>query len=154
MKTKRSARLRYTGCCLPYDVWLKNGFTKKKTSHGVAVSVHDVEGLHRAIGLFIVKSRPELLGAEVRYLRKELDLSQKDLAGVIGVGETSIRNWESGRGEISKPADRLLRLLYNEAIEGDGVIREALERLSELNQDNLRTALEMKDTSTGWQLAA
>ena len=45
-------------------------------------------------------------------LRKELNLSQKNLAGLLGVSETSIRHWEADRGLIGKPTELLLRALY------------------------------------------
>lgn len=152
--TTKTRKLRYTGCCLPYDIWLKNGFTKKKTSHGVAVAVHDVEGLHKAIGLYIAKNKPDLIAEEIRFLRKEMDLSQKDLAEIIMVGETSVRNWESRRGVIQKPAETILRLLYIESVKKDGSIRDLLEELSRLNRLDYQSTLEMKDTSSGWRLAA
>lgn len=42
------------------NVWLKNGFSVKETEYGRSVSIHDIEGLHKAIGLYIVKNLPVL----------------------------------------------------------------------------------------------
>ena len=63
----------YTECGLP-DVTLKNGYEVKETSYGEAVSIHNLEGLHRAIGMHLATETPALTGNEIRFLRKELDL--------------------------------------------------------------------------------
>ena len=86
----------YTGCGLR-NIWLKNGYEHWNTPYGKGVAIADLEGLHRAIGLALVQHKPRLSGAEVRFLRSELDFSQSDLAKVLGVGETSVRGWEKHR---------------------------------------------------------
>ena len=144
----------YKSCGLP-NVWLRNGYEVHETPYGSSVSIHNVEGLHRAIGLDLVNRKPQLSGDEVRFLRKELDMSQVLLAHLLGVGETSVRHWESGRQTITKPAERVLRLLYREHVTGDGEIRELVERVSELNREvyNLER-LELEETGDGWRTAA
>ncbi|MEG0379379.1 MAG: helix-turn-helix domain-containing protein, partial [Eubacterium sp.] len=50
----------------------------------------DVEGLHRAIGINLVTHKPRLSGAEVRFLRKEMNLSQNGLAEILGVSVPTV----------------------------------------------------------------
>jgi len=145
--------LHYTECGLR-NIWLRNGYTIRETPYGEAVSIHDVEGLHRAIGLYLVDNKPRLNGAEIRFLRKELDLSQRDLADLLGVSEVTLRGWEKGRGRIPKPAERLLRSLYREHVAGDGRIRELIERLAELNRDIHWRRIEFRETRGGWHAEA
>lgn len=143
----------YTSCGLR-NIWLRNGFDVKETAYGRAVAIHNVEGLHRTIGLYLVNNKKCLAGGEVRFLRKELDMSQAHLATILGVGETTVRGWESNRTKITQPSDRMLRVLYREHVEGDGKIRELVERLSELNRDAHRNKIELEETDIGWQAAA
>lgn len=146
----------YTSCGLP-GIFLRNGFVVTETPYGEAVAIHDVEGLHRAIGLNIICRKSILSPEEVRFFRKELDLSQGHLAKILGVGESSVRNWEATpekRAKISGPADRVLRALYREAVHGDGQIREMLEHISELNRDAYKDRIELEETESGWQEAA
>lgn len=143
----------YLGCGLP-NVWLRNGFTAQQTAYGKAVAIHDLEGLHRAIGLYLATRRPLLTGADVRFLRKELDMSQAHLAKVLGVSESSVRSWENHRGRISRSAERMLRVLYREHVAGDGTVRDLVERMAELNREAHKPKLEMEDTESGWLLAA
>lgn len=117
------------------DVWLANGYIEKDTPYGKAVSIIDLEGLHRMIGLHIVNNKPRLSGGEVRYLRKEMDLSQDNLAQILGVSESSVRAWENHRSKIPKPAERLLRVLYKGSVDGNGSIRQHLDKIAHLDRE-------------------
>lgn len=142
----------YTGCGLR-NIWLKNGYEHWNTPYGKGVAIADLEGLHRAIGLALVQHKPRLSGAEVRFLRTELDFSQSDLAKVLGVGETSVRGWEKHRTRITMPAERLLRALYREHVSGDGTIREMVDAISRMNREAYKEKLEMEQTNSGWHEA-
>jgi DNA-binding transcriptional regulator YiaG len=120
----------YTESGLP-NVWLANGFTVRKTNYGEGVSIHDVDGLHRAIGRAL-SNKPRLTGAEVRFLRKEMGLSQRGLGELLGVTEQAVALWER-KGRLPKTADRLLRLIYVEHDEGNAPVVSFIERLNDLD---------------------
>ena len=147
------ALLHYTECGLP-NVYLRNGFERHETPYGPATSIRDVEGLHRAIGLHLACDKSGLTGAEVRFLRKELDLPQSQLAALLGVSENSVRGWENGRSEITKPAERMLRVLYREHVAGDGSVAELIKRISHLNRRRHEERMEFEASSDGWMTAA
>lgn len=145
---------KYTSCGLD-SVHLRNGYEEIDTPYGTAVGIHDVEGLHRVIGLHIVNNKPDLLDAsEIRFLRKELDLPQAQLALFLDVAESSVRNWEKGRNKISGPADRMLRALYAEKAQGQGRIYQLLECLSQANRDAYVSVLELEESEGGWRTSA
>ena len=145
----------YKSCGLK-NIYLRNGFVEKDTPYGKAVSIHNLEGLHKAIGLHIVKQNPGVLSKEeVVFLRKELDLPQRQMADLLDVNESTYRNWESGRARISGPADRLLRALYVDTICGNGKTRDLLERISQLNRAAYGAeTLEMEEVDDGWTASA
>ncbi len=101
----------YTMCGLD-DVYLLNGFTPKETSYGSGVTVSDVEGLHRAIGFLLVNERKTLSPKELRFLRKEMNLTQAELGLKIGQSDQQVARWEKGENEVPGPAERLIRILY------------------------------------------
>jgi len=115
------------------NIWLTNGYTVKKTPYGEAVSIQDAEGLHRLIGSIIAR-RPRLSGPELRFLRKEMSMSQKALADFVGTTEQSVSLWER-RGRVPKAEDRLIKLAYLEMIDkhGNVKIKDTINRLNELD---------------------
>lgn len=143
----------YLDCGLR-NVWLRNGFTRMDTVHGPAVAIEDVDGLHRAIGLYLVRNKPRLSPAEARFLRKELDLPQAQLASALDVSENTVRAWEAGRSRMPGPAVRLLRVLYLESVTDGSRVRELLDRLAQINRDSHAATLEFEETPDGWAAAA
>lgn len=141
----------YTECGLD-DVYLLNGFEYHESPYGVGVSVHDVDGLHRAIALDLVRGKRLLSGREVRFLRNELDLSQEGLAMLLGNTAQTVARWEKGETETPGSADRLIRLLYLEQVAGDPHVRDLLELLSRL--DVLTYEHRMFEDRDGWRPAA
>jgi DNA-binding transcriptional regulator YiaG len=73
--------------------------------------IPQIRALHRLMAKMIAGKAALLEGPEVRFLRKSAGLSSKDCAEALGVTATYLSNVESGRANIGRPADRLLRLL-------------------------------------------
>src|SRR5271170_3535240 len=106
------------------NVYLENGYKAIETPYGTGMAIQDTEGLHKAIGLWLVGQPVPLNGAELRFLRMEMESTQRDLAGILGAKEQTLRIWEKGRGKpIPGPVDRLLRAIYSEFATGDGSVR-------------------------------
>lgn len=136
------------------NVHLRGGYTELETEHGQAVSIQNLEGLHRVIGLDIVHNTPALSGEEIRFLRKEMDLTQNSLADIIGVTEDSVRGWEK-RNQISPPADKLIRGLYLQHVDGNGSLRGLIEEISLLDRniaENRR--MNFEENENVWQAIA
>ena len=134
------------------NVWLKNGYVIKKTPYGEGVSIQDVEGLHKLIGT-LISQRPKLTGKELRFLRKEMELSQRALGEILGTSEQNISLWER-RGNVPKVSARLTKLIYLEHInpKGNIKIRELIDRLNE-EDARAEDRLEFEKT-TSWKEAA
>ena len=125
---------RYTESGLT-NVWLANGYTIRKTKHGEGVSIHDMDGLHRALARAL-SNKPRLTGTEVRFLRKEMGLSQRGLGELLGVTEQAVSLWER-KGQLPKTADRLLRLIYVEHDRGNAPIRTTIQRINDMDAQEL-----------------
>jgi putative transcriptional regulator len=117
------------------NVWLESGYTIHQTECGEGVSIHDLDGLHKIIGLDIAEKTLLLDGDDVRFLRKEMDLTQNSLAAMLRVTEDSIRNYESGRSSIQAPTEILLRKLYLEHVNDDGTLSDLIKEISRLNRE-------------------
>ena len=114
------------------NIWLDSGFAVHKTEYGEGISIVDVKGLHRVIGLSLVQRKPHLSGAEFRFLRKELGLSQAKLGKLWGYDAQTIALWEK-RGRVPVIADRFIRAYYLEVEEGNAQIRALIERLNHMD---------------------
>ncbi len=101
---------------LPY-VYLVNGFQEVNTPNGKGIAIADVEGLHLAIAYAAVTERKHLTGPEVRFIRKVMDLTQVQLADLLGVEDQTVRLWEK-RARVPKTADRAIRLLFLNMVNG------------------------------------
>ena len=140
----------YRECGLT-NIHLLNGFTYKETRHGRAVSIRDMDGLHRAIGTHLAKEKRALTGAELRFFRIELGLSQTMLGMLLGKTGQSVARWEKGQSRIDATADRVVRLLYNQQTGANEDIRSALQELAALD-DSAEEEVCFEDTDEGWQL--
>lgn len=143
----------YTTCGL-WNIWLRNGYEMRESAYGESVAIKDTEGLHRANGLYLVRNKPSLSGAEVRFLRRELTLSQFDFATCMGVSEFSVRGWENNRTEITRPAESLLGVIYEEFARGETAVRALIEHIGRLNHDSPAKAIELEETEEGWRAEA
>ncbi|HJU39492.1 MAG TPA: transcriptional regulator [Tahibacter sp.] len=123
--------LHYRGCGLD-NVWLRNGYEETETPYGSGVTIHNLTELHDAIGRAIVNSLQPINGAEAKFLRQELELSQAMLANLLGRDEQAVARWEKGRSKRVDPlADRLIRILYRET-KMDGQLKPIMEMLRQI----------------------
>ncbi len=143
----------YLQCGLD-NVYLRNGFEIEATKYGETIRIHDIDGLHRAIGRCLIEERKALAGTEIRFLRHEMDLSQKMLAKLLEKSDQTVARWEKGESKADGPADRLIRLLYESFATHDErhSTRKLLERLTRLDAD--LGNIQFEDTEAGWARAA
>jgi putative transcriptional regulator len=121
---------RYRASGLDY-VFLLNGVTVQDTPYGAMVTIDNVHALHRAIGLRIVESAAPIVGAEFRFLRKHMGLSQRELASLMRTSDQTVANYEKRRTEPG-PADAFMRIAYLLHIEpGERVPENVVKSLSE-----------------------
>jgi putative transcriptional regulator len=144
---------QYKECGLS-NIYLANGYVERMTSRGRAVYVEDVEGLHKAIGLWLARDKKTLDGREARFLRLEMGLSQVALAVLLGKNEQSVARWEKktllADDGIPPESERMIRFLYLEFIGDNTPMREFLQALADLEfVDRVDTAF--SETDAGWE---
>ena len=106
----------------------------------------DVEGLHDFIGKTIAQKPAALTGAEFRFLRKELGLSQERLAGIVGLTSQAVAIWEK-TDKIPTVNDRYLRGLYLEAKTGEADLMAAINSINDLDHELHKLNLQFEN---GW----
>lgn len=80
-------------------------------------TVPAINDLHRVIAEGIVLHGKGMSGAELRFLRTELGLTQAELAQLVHRDKQSIGRWERGEIEFDPTAETLIRQLAIEKLE-------------------------------------
>ena len=81
------------------------------------VCIPNVNGLHRAIARTILSRKSSMSGAELRFIRTEMGLTQAELAGLVHREPLAISRWERGESPIDSNAEALIRLHALESLE-------------------------------------
>lgn len=133
------------------NVYLKNGYREVVYGEEKAVSVENVEGLHRAIAGVLIEKPAPLTGQEFRFLRTEMELSQQALGKLIRVSDQTVAAWEkevtkkvSGSSELLVRAFARERILHN-----DGHISDFIEMLAGLDR-KIINQFYFQETPVGW----
>ena len=64
------------------NVYLMNGFSVEETDGEEYVSIENVDGLWKAIGLMLVTKRKTFSPAEIRYLRHQIGMTKQNWADI------------------------------------------------------------------------
>ncbi len=121
------------------NVILEGIYTFKCACGESIVKIPVVDELHRLIGLRIIGKNFSLTGNEIRFLRKNMGMSAIKIATLMGVDNATVSRWEHGKQEVSKPHDRLLRLIYcnMKRINPDEIIRIIQDEFPEIQNGHI-----------------
>jgi len=151
MKTKD--RYHYTESGLD-NVFLESGY--EYVDGGKSVAIHDVDGLQRAIGRWLVSQSRRLTAKEFRFLRSELLLSQASLAKILGLKELTVGRWERGDTEIPLTAEAVVRVMFRDSLGDTGQkhIKKLLEEIADLDDEVSQHVVAMRETRGRWSPAS
>ena len=138
-------------------VWLEGGVTiTNHPNYGEVISFFDTHGLHLSIGRWLIGQPRRLTGAEFRFLRVELDLSQRALGNLLGVTEQAVAKWEKTRTKpvVNATAERFLRGIYSNTIGGNAEFTAVLESLTQLDAESAELKLHLTNAEGTWTPAA
>lgn len=82
-----------------------------------AVTIRNINGLHRAITEGIAKKPTGITGRELRFVRTELGQTQAEMAAVINKDVQTIGRWERGEFPIDPNAETIIRVLALQHVE-------------------------------------
>ena len=138
----------YTTSGLDY-IYLENGFIISETSAGDGVAIHEIDSLHQAIAKGIVDKVAPISGKEFRFLRIEMDFSQRAIGDLMDKTDQMVANWEKGHNNIPVLADKAIRDLYMESID-ETPISDLLKRLKDLDSEIHEIELCLSEAEGDW----
>jgi DNA-binding transcriptional regulator YiaG len=136
------------------NVYLKNGVTVEEIDGESYTSIDDMDGLHKAIAEAVVDSKKPLTNEEFKFLRIELNVSQKILATRFGVSEQTIARYEKGQSDIPRTTDAALRALYMESQEKNNPVSYFLDLLSDAEASEAAEKILLEEIQEHWELVA
>lgn len=147
------APLLYNWCGLD-DVYLLSGFARTVGDDGEEeIAIQNLDGLHAAIAKHLAENKKALTGKEFRFIRKQMNISQEDLAEILGVNGQTVARWEKDEFDIPGPAELLFRVIYLSEILEKVDPRVLAAHLREA--DSFPTEKQVfQSTGDGWQALA
>ena len=82
-----------------------------------------------------------------------MDLTQSELARLVGCEAQQIARYEKEQNKMPGPADRVLRMLYRDHLDDHSSARSVLEALDELDA-RMDDRQVFSETAEGWRPAA
>lgn len=117
---------QYVGSGLPNVYLVGVKYTVCSVCESQSAEIPALAELLKAIAQAIVEKTSSLNGAEVRFLRKNLERKSMDFASLIGVEPQTLSRME-GTNEalpVERGRDRLIRLVYR-VLSGDAKLKDA-----------------------------
>lgn len=143
----------YTECGLS-NIWLVSGYEEEEYDGECYISIKDADALHHAIALHLVRQKSELKGEQVRFLRKEMDLRQTDLASLVNVSPQTVARWEKDQTEVPGPVNVLLRIIAMDHLTGEVDVIELAKELQQLDDEDGSPLTMQFDKKEGWHSSA
>jgi putative transcriptional regulator len=135
------------------NIYLLNGVTTQATAYGPMITIENLNGLHNAIGLYIVEKPSLMTGPNFHFVRKQLDLTQVQLGRYLRVSDQTVANYEKGNTCLG-PADPLLRGLYLVHVLPEQtrveVLKELMDKISSCEKAEVPEVPRRK-IGQGWQ---
>lgn len=143
----------YVQCGLD-NVWLENGFEVIKTPYGKSVKIDNPAQLDAAIAEDLTQKPSPLTGREFRFLRLQLDMSQKRVGELLGKEAQTVALWEKAEA-VNRDVDFMIRHIYRQtAINARQTYVEMVDYLNAQDRGEYRNKVSFHETGSGWEKAA
>ncbi len=107
------ARYEEAGLGLPYPVVLIDAAEEEidhQTGERIGVSIPDLDGLVAALTVSRAFSPIQLHGSEVRFIRRAVGMSAKQLASALQIDPATFSRWENDKQSVGEWADKQVRM--------------------------------------------
>jgi DNA-binding transcriptional regulator YiaG len=98
---------------LPYPVVLLNAaeeVTHPTTGEALGVAIPDAEEMAAAVAIALCFIPTRLTGAEVRFIRRVMDMTGQELAAALEMDPATLSRWEHEKQDVGGWADKAVRM--------------------------------------------
>jgi DNA-binding transcriptional regulator YiaG len=97
------------------NVWIESATFERDDSGEDTICIPAINDLHRVIAEGIV-GKSGMTGAELRFLRSEMGMSQAELGEILHKERLTVGRWERGENPIDENAETVIRLVAIERL--------------------------------------
>lgn len=94
------------------NVYLRNGFTFEDSDGDETISYANLTGLYFEISRAIASNPFTMRSEEFRFMRKQLGMSQADIASLFDKSDQAVAKWEKGLLPVPKAESTLLKIFW------------------------------------------
>ena len=94
------------------NIYLRNGFTVEDSDGDETISYENLTGLYFEISRAIASTPFTMRAEEFRFMRKQLQMSQADMAVLFDKSDQAIAKWEKGLLPVPKAESTLLKIFW------------------------------------------
>ena len=94
------------------NIYLRNGFTVADSDGDETISYENLTGLYFEIGRAIASNPFTMRSEEFRFMRKQLGMSQADIASLFDKSDQAVAKWEKGLLPVPKAESTLLKIFW------------------------------------------
>ena len=94
------------------NVYLLNGFHIENDDGDETITYENIAGLYFEIGRAISSNPFTMRPEEFRFVRKQLEMSQSDVAALFDKSDQAIAKWEKGLLPVPKAESTLLKIVW------------------------------------------
>lgn len=143
----------YTECGLE-NIYLKNGFVITEEDGEEFVSYTNFDGIQQAIAMAICSQKKWMSSEQFKFLRKEFNLSQSGLGGLLYCDRQTIARWEKTEVEIPRLTDVMFRALYLESIDKESHVYLTIQALADAEIADIHSQILLEEKDGHWMAIA
>ncbi|WP_425263528.1 helix-turn-helix domain-containing protein [Vibrio owensii] len=142
----------YTECGLS-NIYLKSGYHLTDEGGEEFVSFEKLDLLHWWISHYLCKKTTRLSGEQVRFIRKEMNLTQEKFGEITFNDRQTVARWEKGQVPIPPMPDLMIKLICFESIAEELSVFEFYTRLKDAEIDQQKDKVVFEFINDSWQLS-
>jgi DNA-binding transcriptional regulator YiaG len=127
------------------------------TEYGEAVSISNIDGLHKVISRALLCKEGRLSPKEYRFLRVEMNSSQVVIAQLLGISDQTVARIEKGAtADVPVPYEISFRALAVESLFAErSEIKAIIDKISrKLDDEYKQSKLTLRECGDSWKVAA
>jgi DNA-binding transcriptional regulator YiaG len=134
------------------NIFLSNGHNVEIIDDEEYTSIDNMNDLHETISIAICTQTKWMSSDQLKFLRKEFNLSQTEFSQKFYCDRQTVARWEKGEIDIPHLVDVILRALYLESIDKENKVSLTIASLSHAEINNMKSMIHLEINTGKWKV--